>query len=156
ATPEQVDSISGKAGGSPLFAEELARLIATGKNADQAPTIEAAIQASLDMLDRRPLEALEYLSVLGQSCWDAALVEFGVEDVEPLMRKLVAEDVLVQQSSSRFPGTQEYTFKHALVRDVAYSSLSDSTRTKLHALAGHFLAKIDRKSTRLNSSHVKI
>lgn len=142
ATPEQVDSISGKAGGSPLFAEELARLIATGKNADQAPTIEAAIQASLDMLDRRPLEALEYLSVLGQSCWDAALVEFGVEDVEPLMRKLVAEDVLVQQSSSRFPGTQEYTFKHALVRDVAYSSLSDSTRTKLHALAGHFLAKM--------------
>lgn len=142
ATPEQIDSISLQAGGSPLFAEELARLAATGKNAQKAPTIEAAIQASLDTLDRRPLEALEYLSVLGQSCWDAALADFGIMDVEPIMRKLVAEDVLVQQSSSRYPGTQEYTFKHALVRDVAYSSLSDATRTKLHALAGHFLARM--------------
>lgn len=142
ATREQVDGISAQAGGSPLFAEELARLAATGKNARQAPTIEAAIQASLDTLEREPLQALEYLSVLGQSCWDAALEAFGVANAEPIMRRLVAQDVLVLQSSSRFPATQEYTFKHALVRDVAYSSLTEETRTKLHAQAGHFLAEM--------------
>src|SRR5690606_37139535 len=48
ATEEHIDGICSRAAGSPLFAEELARLAASGKTAQKAPTIEAAIQASLD------------------------------------------------------------------------------------------------------------
>lgn len=142
ATPEHLDGISYQAAGSPLFAEELARLAASGKSAKHAPTIEAAIQASLDTLEQAPLDALSRLSVLGQTCWDAALTAFGMTPSEEVMRKLVAQDVLVEQSSSRFQGTKEYVFKHALVRDVAYSSLSEQHRRSLHAAAGHWLAKM--------------
>lgn len=142
ATPENLDGISFQAAGSPLFAEELARLAASGKSARQAPTIEAAIQASLDSLERAPLEALARLSVLGQTCWDAALPAFGLESSDEVMRKLVAQDVLVEQNSSRFSGTKEFVFKHALVRDVAYSSLGDENRRQLHAAAGHWLAEM--------------
>ena len=40
----KLDQVAQQAAGSPLFAEELARVIASGKDAATAPTIEAAIQ----------------------------------------------------------------------------------------------------------------
>src|SRR5690606_30340706 len=43
-----IDAIATRAGGLPLFAEELARLSAAGRDTETAPTIEAAIQVSLD------------------------------------------------------------------------------------------------------------
>jgi hypothetical protein len=56
------------------------------------------------------------------------------------MKALVAAEELVEQNVSRFPGTREWVFKHALVREVAYASLGDSARKELHALAAPWLA----------------
>ncbi len=140
STPQRLDSISAQAAGSPLFAEELSRLAVTGKGGQSAPTIEAAIQASLDSLDPLSLDALQRLSVLGQSCWDRALTAFGISNAPEVMRTLVAQDVLIRQSNSRYAACEEYNFKHALVRDVAYASLEESHKGKLHALAGHWLS----------------
>lgn len=142
ATAEHLDGISFQAGGSPLFAEELARLTAGGKKATQAPTIEAAIQASLDALDADAREAVQRLSVLGQSCWKEALPALGQPDHDRVMRQLIAADILMERSSSRFAGTNEFAFKHALVRDVAYGSLSPELCSTLHAAAGQWLATI--------------
>lgn len=141
-TTEILDNISSQAGGSPLFAEELARLESVGRTVSQAATIEAAIQASLDALDEDSRSALEGLSVLGMSCWDLALGQFGFANSEEIMQSLAAQDVLIQQSTSRFGGAREYTFKHALVRDVAYGSLEGSHKANLHATAGRWLAQM--------------
>jgi CheY-like chemotaxis protein len=46
-----LEAIAGQASGSPLFAEELSRLAAQGRDATSALTIEAAIQVHLDALD---------------------------------------------------------------------------------------------------------
>ena len=54
----------------------------------------------------------------------------------------MSKELLIEQSSSRFPGNKEYVFKHALVRDVAYKALLEDDRTKLHARAGRFLAEV--------------
>ena len=140
ATAEFLEGISIRAGGSPLFAEELARLAAGGRHNTKAPTIEAAIQASLDAIDAEGREALETLSVFGQTCWDAALAALGQERGGEIIPRLVASEVLFEQSSSRFANTKEYIFKHALVRDVAYGSLLDDRKKELHALAGRFLS----------------
>src|SRR6185369_3580395 len=75
-----VDSISAQAGGSPLFAEELARLAHQGRDAASAPTIEAAIQVNLDALDEDVREAAMKLAVFGLQAWDAGLVALGVEN----------------------------------------------------------------------------
>src|SRR5262249_53488061 len=53
AAEDVVIRIADQAGGLPLFAEELARLSATGRDTAHAPTIEAAIQVSLDALDEQ-------------------------------------------------------------------------------------------------------
>src|SRR5690606_32541324 len=72
-TEAAVESIVRQAGGSPLFAEELSRLALIGTKVTHAPTIEAAIQVSLDALSQPQRDALGYLSVLGQTGRDAAL-----------------------------------------------------------------------------------
>jgi eukaryotic-like serine/threonine-protein kinase len=143
AVPEEiVERIAAQAGGLPLFAEELARLTAAGRSAEQAPTIQAAIQASLDALDEECRDALGRLSVFGLSCWDSALEALGMPGAEGLMKALVAAEVLVEQNVSRFTGAREWLFKHALVREVAYASLGDSERKQLHGLAASWLASM--------------
>lgn len=142
ATPDNVELIADQAAGSPLFAEELSRIHASGRGASLAPTIEAAIQVSLDALDPKAQDALRRASVLGLATWPEALAALGVEGADEALRELAARELLVRQSSSRFEGTIEYLFKHALVRDVAYSTLGPEETTELHALAGSWLAQV--------------
>jgi len=139
APQEVVDQIAQQAAGLPLFAEELARLAAAGADTTHAPTIEAAIQVSLDSLDDECRDAVGRLSVLGVRCWDAALEALGIAHAESVMRALAGAEVLIEQDGSRFSGTAEWMFKHPLVREVAYASLDDSARKELHALAAKWL-----------------
>jgi eukaryotic-like serine/threonine-protein kinase len=139
---ELVESIAAQAGGSPLFAEELARLAAQGRDAASAPTIEAAIQVSLDALDEDARDAAAKLSVFGMQVWDAGLASLGVKSAPEAMRALTSAEVLVEQASSRFKEIREWAFKHALTREVAYASLGDEQLKELHASAGRWLAKM--------------
>lgn len=134
-----VERIAEQSGGLPLFAEELARLRAAGRDTAHAPTIQAAIQVSLDALDEECRDAVGRLTVLGLTCWDSALEALGMPQAESVMKALVASEILVEQHSSRFSGAREWTFKHALVRDVAYACLGERERRELHALAGAWL-----------------
>jgi serine/threonine protein kinase len=143
SAPESaIERIAEQAGGLPLFAEELARLTAAGRDTLQAPTIQAAIQVSLDALDDECRDAVGRLSVLGLTAWESALEALGMVAAEGLMKALVGTEVLVEQNSSRFSGTREWTFKHALVRDVAYALLGDRERRELHALAATWLSSM--------------
>jgi tetratricopeptide (TPR) repeat protein len=142
ATEEQLDRIAEQAAGSPLFAEELARLLAAGKNAETAPTIEAAIQVSLDALDDAARSAVVRMSVLGLSVWDAGVRRLAVDSAESILKKLVAAEILVEQPKSRFVTTKEYLFKHALIRDVAYAMAGEGLKKELHGLAAEWLAEV--------------
>ncbi|MBS2017340.1 MAG: protein kinase [Deltaproteobacteria bacterium] len=137
-----VESISTQAGGSPLFAEELARLAHQGRDAASAPTIEAAIQVHLDALDEDVRDAATKLSVFGLNVWDAGLAALGVKNAAEAVRALTAAEVLVEQAASRFKETREWAFKHALTREVAYASLGDEQLKELHSRAGQWLAKM--------------
>jgi len=138
----QLRDVAKQAAGSPLFAEELARVIASGKEVAAVPTIEAAIQVSLDGLDAAALDALVHMSLFGLSAWDKGLEALGVQDVAQVLDHLVEADMVVEQGLSRFSGTREFWFKHALVRDVTYASSSDAMRTELHARVADWLASV--------------
>ncbi len=136
------DTIAAQAGGSPLFAEELARLTAQGRDATSAPTIEAAMQVQLDALDDEARDLASRLSVFGLNSWDSACESLGVAEPVALLRMLAASEVLVEQASARFKGAREYAFKHALMREVAYASLGDDSMKQLHVRAGRWLASM--------------
>jgi len=136
-----IASIVAQAGGSPLFAEELARLAQQGRGSANAPTIEAAIQVSLDALDERVRPVATMASVFGVELWKEGLVALGMDESSLALPALVDAGIIVPQPQPRFSGTAAWTFKHSLTRDVAYASLSDDERRSLHALAGRWLAK---------------
>jgi eukaryotic-like serine/threonine-protein kinase len=139
---DDVQYIVQRSGGSPLFAEELARLSAQGRVGVDAPTIEAAIQASLDSLSSETRRALVSLSVLGLAIWENALEALGIAASETVFAELSNQEILVEQETSRFAQTKEYFFKHALIRDVAYSELDTEQKELLHTRAGEWLAKL--------------
>jgi eukaryotic-like serine/threonine-protein kinase len=139
ASESMLDQVAQQAAGSPLFAEELARVIASGKDVATAPTIEAAIQVSLDSLDDSAREAVIRSSVFGLSVWDAGLAAVGVSEPDQALRKLVGAELLVEHAACRFAGTREYLFKHALVREVAYASAGEELRMQLHGAAARWL-----------------
>ena len=144
-TPEGealVESISAQAGGSPLFAEELARLAHQGRDAASAPTIEAAIQVSLDALDEDVREAATKIAVFGLQVWDAGLEALGVKNAGEMMRALTTAEIVIEQAASRFKDAREWAFKHALTREVAYASLGEEQLKELHTEAGRWLAKM--------------
>ena len=139
ANEESLDRIANQAGGSPLFAEELARLMAAGRDPSQAPTIEAAIQASLDSLDDPSRGSIERLSVFGIAGWEPGLVALGVPDASETLRRLSASEFVIERAETRFPGAREWAFKHALVREVAYASLGAEAKRELHGEAARWL-----------------
>jgi tetratricopeptide (TPR) repeat protein len=137
-----LEAIAGQASGSPLFAEELSRLAAQGRDATSALTIEAAIQVHLDALDEDLRVAVARLSVFGLQGWDAGLDHLGVRGAHEALRALGAAELLVEQAGSRFRDCREWAFKHALTREVAYASLGEDDLRELHARAGRWLAKM--------------
>ncbi|HEX2735948.1 MAG TPA: protein kinase [Polyangiaceae bacterium] len=139
---EALETIVQQAGGSPLFAEELTRLAVVGARVSQAPTIEAAIQVSLDALVAEQRRALAYFSVLGQTGWDDALEYLGVDDPESPLEELEHAGILMPEPGSRFVGMREWQFKHALVRDVVYQSLAEDERRHLHGRAAEWFSRI--------------
>ena len=141
-TEQLAETIALQAGGSPLFAEELARLTAQGRDASSAPTIEAAMQVQLDALDDAAREAASRLGVFGLVGWDIGLEALGVPLAAEVLRSLAGSEIVVEQASSRYKGTREFGFKHALMREVAYASLGDDTLKDFHTRAGRWLAKM--------------
>jgi tetratricopeptide (TPR) repeat protein len=136
------DSIAQQSAGLPLFAEELARIAAAGRDASVAPTIEAAMQVHLDALDDFGRDAAAKLAVFGQIGWDGGLEALGVGGAAEVLRGLAAAEILVEQAHARFAGTREFAFKHALMREVAYASLGEDALRDGHARAGRWLAKV--------------
>ena len=87
--------------------------------------------------------ALRAASVFGQIFWRdgvAALLgpeEQGAADI--FLSELVSREVVSVRRPSRFPDTEEYIFRHALVRDAAYAMLTEQDRALGHRLAGSWL-----------------
>ncbi|WP_394826607.1 serine/threonine-protein kinase PknK [Pendulispora albinea] len=141
-TEKVIDTIVAQASGSPLFTEELARLHAKGQDATAAPTIEAAMQVHLDALDDAVRETAVKLSVFGFTGWETGLTALAVPHASDSLRALAAADIVREQAVSRFHGTGEWAFKHALMREVAYASIGEDLLKELHAHAASWLAKM--------------
>jgi hypothetical protein len=60
-------------------------------------------------------------------------------DIGPQLEALVASEVLGESPDTRFPGEREYVFRHGLLRDAAYATLTEGDRALGHRLAGDWL-----------------
>ncbi|WP_119419376.1 AAA family ATPase [Desertibaculum subflavum] len=157
---EVLETLIERADGVPLYAEELTRAVLQEDAATPAPEIPATLAASLAArLDRLgPAKAVaQVAAVIGGSQPYAllrAVADLAEAELQPLMRQLVASDILLQQAT---PTGTAYAFRHALVRDAAYESLLRSQRKRLHrrtaALIGERFPDLGRAAPALLAHH---
>ncbi|HEX9170017.1 MAG TPA: hypothetical protein VF886_14020, partial [Roseiarcus sp.] len=150
-----IKRLSERAGGVPLFIEEVTRLILERGEVGGAkaipPTLRQSLAARLDRLGSAR-EVAQICAVLGRSFpyrllhdvavqpqagdlgapGDAAARGYDEDSLKFALASLVDADLLFADG---VPPEATYRFKHALIRDAAYDSLLKSRRQTLHRRA---------------------
>ena len=140
-----VPQVAERSGGNPLFAEEMVnRLIEedTTEAAALPDTVQSLLAARLDALARTERRLLLHSAVVGQTFWEGSLVAAAEEegiDLGETLAKLEQKDLVVTIPRSRIAGEREYSFKHVLIRDVAYGMLPKAVRCRKHVEVGEFI-----------------
>ena len=149
--PSALDRIVEVAGGNPLFLEELAAGLREGGDAagDLPTTVRAAIAARVDALPPSQREALLAASVIGKVFWAGAVQAVRkVERIEQVLDELESRDFLRREPSSRVQGDVEYRFKHILIRDVCYETITRAERKTAHGAVARYIESASGEKVR--------
>lgn len=140
-TPVDVARVVEVAGGNPLFLEELAAsVVELGDGGDLPVTVREAIAARIDALPPDARTALLSAAVVGKTFWRGALEAIdGVEDVDEAVAVLEARDLVRRDPASQLAGDAQFTFKHMLIREVAYGTLPRAVRRRRHAAVARYV-----------------
>jgi len=116
-----------RAGGNPLFLEQLLRGAADLTEGKLPASIQSVVLARTDLLSPQDRRAIQAASVLGQ--------RFTLPHLRILLQEPdYACDTLIRSVLVR-PTRDALQFAHALVRDGVYSSLTHARRRELHRTA---------------------
>ncbi len=155
--PESVSELlAERSGGNPFFLEEafrdlvergaLQRLnggwqLAVDEDELAIPAVvQGTLQARLDRLDAETREVLSIAAVIGRTFGLPLLEQLRSRDeLMHALTELQRLDLIVEKRRRPNP---EYRFRHGLVQEVAYASLVDSKRRKLHKHVGEALESI--------------
>lgn len=148
------------AGGNPYYVEEIVKvLIEDGALArHSAPgalavpsaelripsTLTGVLQTRLDQLAQDERDVLQRAAVVGRVFWNDAVAATGIPYSRRLteaLRQLEARELIFRRPQSTFAGVEEYTFKHAMLREVTYESLLIRQRQAYHAGVAAWLAE---------------
>jgi class 3 adenylate cyclase/tetratricopeptide (TPR) repeat protein len=149
--PEEAHSaLLERAGGNPLYAEEFIRMLAdqgiltkTGKSLSvledvsiRVPeSVHALIAARLDTLSPERKSLLHDASVAGKVFWSGAVAAIGGSGgdlVREGLHELASKEMVRPSRSTSMEGEQEYSFWHALIRDVCYGQIPRASRARKH------------------------
>jgi predicted ATPase len=158
ALPADVQqAISRRAGGNPLYAEEFVRLlknqgilrragaewsIDTDAEIPLPPGIQGLIAARLDTLGSARKRLLQDAAVVGEVFWAGAVAEMEDQDqdqVLAVLHELTRKELVRPARRSSVAGQAEYSFAHALIRDVCYAQIPRAERAQRHRRAAAWI-----------------
>jgi class 3 adenylate cyclase/tetratricopeptide (TPR) repeat protein len=141
-----VNAVTERAIGVPLFIEELTRAVLEGDEGGCGipPTLRDSLMARLDRLGDAK-EIAQFGAALGHEfSYDLinAIAPLPEPRLQTMLTMLVEAGILYQSGT---PPVSSYSFKHSLLRDVAYEALLRSRRREMHraivtVLVNHFPA----------------
>jgi hypothetical protein len=142
--PETIERLVKQADGNAFYLEELIRAVAEGKDRALPDTVLAMVETRLGRLSVEARRVLRAASVFGEVCWESGVTlllggAMGATVVGDWLGRLVEQEVLAVRPASRFAGERELAFRHALLREGAYATLTDDDRRLGHRLAGEWL-----------------
>jgi class 3 adenylate cyclase/tetratricopeptide (TPR) repeat protein len=136
-----IDRIVEVAEGNPLFLEELSASVVERGDAGELPvTVREAIASRIDAMSPDVRVALLSAAVIGKTFWRGVLDAVGgVEDVDEALSVLESRDLVRREPTSQLLGDVEFIFKHMLIREVAYSTVSRTARRERHAAVARYI-----------------
>lgn len=136
-----------QAGGNALLLEELIRAVADGKGDELPDTVLAMVQARIGRLDAPARRVLRTASVFGDTFSLGGVRALFGPDTSPLdiesSLQLLMDAELVEPSLEPFGQSQNeriFTFRYSLLREGAYSLLTEEDRKLGHRLAAEYLS----------------
>jgi class 3 adenylate cyclase/tetratricopeptide (TPR) repeat protein len=136
--PHECDGVVTRAGGNPLFLEELLRIVRDTDIESLPDSLDAVAMREIDGLPTTPRRVLRLASVLGRS-FDRSLIDqlLAVETVDAGADAL--EDLGAQLVADGDGG--RIRFRHALLQEAAYQSLPFRQRLELHRIVGEIIER---------------
>ncbi len=134
-----------RAGGNPLYAEQFARMLSERGAVAGAPlpeTVQGIIAGRLDALAPAQKSLLQDASVVGKVFWSAALAQLSGGnrwELEEALHAFERKDLVQRARRSSVAGSEEYAFRHILVRDVTYGQIPRASRSEKHRAAALWL-----------------
>ena len=147
--PAVRERVAHAAEGNPLFVEQMVALIAAdgwSGELEVPPTIQAILAARLDRLGPAERAVIERAALVGRAFGVEAVQELSADALRPSIEQhlssLVRKELVRRAAPSRADrGT--YRFRHSLIRDAAYRSLSKELRSELHERFADWLERED-------------
>jgi eukaryotic-like serine/threonine-protein kinase len=156
--PETLERLVKHAGGNAFYLEELIRASAEGKDRALPETVLAMVETRLGRLAVEARRVLRAASVFGEVCWGGGVVALlagamSAAAVAEWLERLAEHELLVIRPDSRVPGERELAFRHALLREGTYATLTDDDRRLGHRLAGAWLERHGERDPMVLAGH---
>ena len=133
---ERVEQIVAQAEGNPFYAEELVRALIDQPGDRGLPdSVQATVLSRIDLLNENERQVLQLGSVFGRSFRLAGIqaVAPDLQGLDEVCERLIGADLVR-------PGPQDQLeFRHILIREVAYQTLTRAGRARLHARVAEWL-----------------
>jgi class 3 adenylate cyclase/tetratricopeptide (TPR) repeat protein len=124
-----------RAGGNPLFLEQLLRNAQEGSRDAIPASIQSLVQARMDRLGARDRDAFQMAAVIGQR-FDLELLRHLMAAPDYTCANLIANALAI-------PEGDDFLFAHALIQEGVYSSMLKSRRRELHVRAAEWYSERD-------------
>jgi len=140
ANEQAVQAVSRRAGGNPLFIEELSSAVREVGAAKIPSTARDVILYRVDRLMPEVKVVLQHAAVLGRRCSARLLEELLDSDLDDAIDELCAEVLL--RAAEQVPWDDQLgdlEFAHGVIQEVVYDALSARARRETHAKVGELL-----------------
>jgi hypothetical protein len=154
----RVASIVEHAGGNAFFLEELIRAAAEDHTDTLPETVLAMTQLRLERFPSEVRMVLRASSIFGLSFWRDGVAELvggagRLSEVDGSLRLLVDREVVSRAGAGRLAGQEELRFRHGIVRDAAYATLTPDDRMLGHRMAARWLEHAGERDPLLLAEH---
>jgi len=146
ATTESVARIVERADGNPFYLEELVRAVAAGRDDEFPDSVLGTVEARLDAEGSEAKRVLRAASVFGDRFSQAGLAallggERHADEAGEWLKTLASRELIGPASSAADSADAQYVFRHAIVREASYATLTEDDRVLGHRLAGGWLER---------------
>lgn len=149
--------ITARAQGNPFFVEELIRsFIEDGTLAYEEgagvwrvtravadirvpDNVQGVLAARLDRLPAEEKRIMQRAAIVGRTFWQRLLAEITDQHVDALLSSLAERQLVMRLAKSQIDDDGEWLFRHVLVQDVAYASVTKTVRREVHCKVAEWL-----------------